>query len=368
MDENKYLIYQSLLGNVRIINKKMLMLIVNPELADKVESDEVKRYVKLFKKEGYIEMSNPEVKNSTLKNIAERNVLNIDLSGEYLSPSKEESLLVILKDILSCMERNKLYVTIKDGFTPVKYDLIQRIIKILSQFNNKNIQLCIRFPIEVLTNDRWIALSFPKDTALEVYMKELLVPEFCLLEKLINIYDTRNIIIRYRSKNININVIYIEEVFKKIKNNFIRFNLDIEFIKADNPSQIIEKIIEIQELAKLYQVNVFGWWYKPFENIINSNPNSFCNTYESQISIGLRGEIQYCKQHCALNIQERYSDFENRTKSFEEKVKVRRNLCYGCKIEGFCKEGCIYWREQDRNFICDFLIEVTERLLVMQYS
>lgn len=197
------------------------------------------------------------------------------------------------------------------------------------------------------------------------------------IEKLRNYnVDCSSFYLTLTKENFNFNVIELINFAKDNGFKTITIEPDLVNVLGVEEEKICEKIFDIYNLGKLNQISVVGFWKRPFDNIVDytDSSNGFCRALDfKSILVDREGYVSPCG-YSSLKISkaERFKDIITDSRYIDfVKNNLRGNIdkCKGCKIEGFCKGGCLISREvsQDEEAIfkyrCSIYLKMTELLL-----
>lgn len=136
------------------------------------------------------------------------------------------------------------------------------------------------------------------------------------------------------------------------------------------------KILECYYKGKHMNIDVNGFWKRPFNNMLNyeDSTKGFCRALDFRsIVIDKDGYLSPCGySNAKITKVERYIDL---VQNDEYRDYIYRNLkgniheCVGCEIEGLCKGGCLISRENAKSdkvfeYRCEIYKRITKQLLL----
>lgn len=166
------------------------------------------------------------------------------------------------------------------------------------------------------------------------------------------------------------------------KQNMSEVRIDVDVIGAvEIPLKIIiDKLTYLRHYAKSYEIEVFGFWSRPIENLNKSalkTHTGFCGAARgNSVCINPSGDIYACgysktKLGALANSETFFTPKENYHKLVQSRFVGMMKMCKDCSIEGQCAGGCIITHEfardasgaQKINNMCKFYRTMTLKLL-----
>lgn len=180
----------------------------------------------------------------------------------------------------------------------------------------------------------------------------------------------------------DLNINFIDDTFINSLSQFgfTGIATDIDLVNKNNCNNdvdfYVEKLMSIYLLCESLRMENFGSWTSVYYNLVNQDneePITFCKAQSGQnISINPEGNIFLCGYSSSSigNINQFDVLFKDNNPFYNiinERLPGNNPKCKGCKLEGICSGQCLVTNEFNESnkmeFMCDFYIKVTTRLL-----
>ena len=162
----------------------------------------------------------------------------------------------------------------------------------------------------------------------------------------------------------------------------VRIDIDIINMVEIPVEDIVAKLMRIQRYAHRYNIEAFGFWSRPVENLNESSLTArvaFCGAVRgNSMCISPSGNIYPCGYSTTqIGTLARIDSFHGGDGQYHRFVRDRLTgmieMCRGCMIEGQCGGGCNITQEFAYTMkttkierMCDFYRQMTRELLLDQ--
>lgn len=376
VSDETYLGYHSLYGNLKSFDKFVLAIILEPNRFLKNQSNEIQKYLELFTKEDYIidesresSTAEPDLQSILGENVVRKSLV-IDLQGFKFKGVGSEQFYKTFNQLLDKFLNDNiqyLYLSIINTGFDVKWDYIKRIFEIISEQDQIFVKPIVKLPLETFEEQSFEQGQMLKQhsTIIELeindeFLKERLRPAII---ELVQQYEPE-LIFSYTGSSLT-SLVNDEVLGLLSKYNLpLKFNLQIDPKAPDQNEALLKELVSLYWQCKNQNIDLYGWWTKPYEGIKASNPDWFCPAYDHQVVLTINNRLKYCKSietDEQLETVTRYLD--------SNKIDYDQNQsCRGCEIEGFCGYGCLQWQGEEKQAFCDFLKNLTTQMLVAHWQ
>jgi radical SAM protein with 4Fe4S-binding SPASM domain len=190
--------------------------------------------------------------------------------------------------------------------------------------------------------------------------------------------DLNTLSLTLTKENINMNVDSFMNLTKKLGFKRLRVEPDMTKIIEPRLDVLANKIMKFEKIAKLFDIELIGYWKKPYYNLFLKRKNlgmAFCSPYNGEVvSIQPSGNIALCiYDHVYIdNIDnliknKKTWNWGNYLRKVEDFWIDNLKSCDGCEIEGLCLGGCHVSKsnlnDEESEFMCDFYRTMTKKLI-----